>query len=258
MVLNYYTPIKTFWEGLQSVRETGAFRIPFRDILLDSPEVYGFSILRKAILTYEREHGISEEEGKSRMPFYRQFQRRLIGPELIPFVTSLYEEETEYNIGDFPHLVLTFDYQRLAEHCLSENVFLFRCKYEEEASIASLKQSLEREYDKVFFDAENTGFAPDSRFVSLLYNALLEIRPKKETPHKEWRLALFKPPEEADYLWEKQTILPITTWDIPLSCLVRIELKPDYREMPELYTALIGWMKHCGLVPEQILTGLVE
>ena len=113
-------------------------------------------------------------------------------------------------------------------------------------------------YDKVFYDAENTGFAPESRFVSLLYNALLEIRPKKETPHKEWRLALFKTPEEANYLWEKQTILPITTWDIPLSCLVRIELKPDYREMPELYTALIGWMKHCGLVPEQILTGLVE
>lgn len=258
MVLNYYTPIKTFWEGLQSAQETGAFRIPLRDTLLNSPEVYGFSLLRKAILAYETEQGIPEDKGKSQMPFYRQYQRRLIGPEVIPFVASFYEEGTEYKETNNPYITLTFDYNRLAEHCLSENISLFRCKYDEIQNMKSLKKCLEREYDKIFFDDENTGFTPDSRFISLLYNALLEIRPENESQYKEWRLALFKTPEEVDYLWEEQTIRTSTTWDIPLSCLERIELKPDYREMPELYTALIGMMKHCGLVPEQILTGLVE
>ena len=258
MILNHFITIKALLEGLQEAGQTGMLRLPLRDVLMEEEELPGFSVLRKAISAYEEEQGIAEAQGKSRMPFYRQHQRRLIGPELVPFIASFYETDSAWNDGDVPSVMLSFDYHRLAAHCLSENAFLFRCKYDEAQSVESLKQSLAQEYHKVFFDEENTGFAPDSRFVSLLYNAALEIRPAQEQERKEWRLALFKTPEEADYRWDGQTIRTSAAWDVPLSCLERLTLKPDYRLMPELYTALIGLMKQQGLAPERLLTGLVE
>lgn len=258
MILSYYISVETFVHGLQHVREASVIRLQLQDLLLENPKPYGFEVLRKAIREYEAERNIFVAESKSEMPFFRQGQRRLIGPEWTPFIASLYEKTAWRTDVAQPCLRLTFDYERLSEFCLNENVFFFRCKYDEQQSLKNLKRSLEREYDKVFFDEENTGFTLDSHFVSLLYNVVLEICPAEETERREWRIALFKTPEETDYRWEAGTLRTYSTLDVPLSCLVGIELMPDYREMPSLYTAIIGLMKQSGLAPEKLLMGLVE
>ncbi len=257
MVLNYFISVEAFVHGLQGVGKKSLVRLLLRDLLLENPDLYGFEVLRKAISKYEAEQSIPIEESKSRMPFFRQYQRRLIGPEWTPFVASFYEK-TAWRRDIHPCLRLTFDAERLSEYCLNENVFFFRCKYDEQQSLKSLEQSLEREYNKVAFDEKNTGFDSDSRFVSLLYNAALEICPVEESERGEWRMALFKTPEETSYCWEKGALRTFSVLDVPLSCLVGIELKPDYREMSPLYTTIIGLMKQCGWVPERLLTGLME
>lgn len=45
---------------------------------------------------------------------------------------------------------------------------------------------------------------------------------------------------------------------VPASYIRQIEFYPDYQQEPALYTALIGALKKVGLVPELLLTGLVE
>ena len=99
---------------------------------------------------------------------------------------------------------------------------------------------------KSFFDEEHTGFAPDSRFVSLLLQAVLEVRPLEEGRAERVADGCIQSPEEAEYAWQSGTLRPSTHLSLPADCLMRVEW-PDYVHYPELYTALIGCMKQKGL-----------
>lgn len=156
-----------------------------------------------------------------------------------------------------PWITLKLDADRLAYHCLSENMFFLRCKYEEERTVQTFVAQLEREYDKFFYDEEHTGFTADSRFFSLLCNAVLEVGLPASAPEKEWRLAVFKSPEEVEYQYVNGKLLPYFEIPIPLNSILNIHLK-DYRTDPFLYGALAGFLKSKGLPPQQYLDGMQE
>lgn len=191
------------------------------------------------------------------MPFFREHQLRLIGPELVPFSCSLYEESTSFTPAQ-NDLWISLDSEDLIDLCLGENLSLVCCKYDENEMLETFEPLLKQEYDKILFDEENTGFLPGSRFVSLLYKALFEWRPAVEQPRKEWRITSLNAPEEADYRWNGTTLKPMKAIQVPASYIRQIEIYPDYQQEPALYTALIGALKKVGLVPELLLTGLVE
>lgn len=191
------------------------------------------------------------------MPFFREHQLRLIGPELVPFSCSLYEESTSFTPAQ-NDLWISLDSEDLIDLCLGENLSLVCCKYDENEMQETFEPLLKQEYDKILFDEENTGFLPGSRFVSLLYKALFEWRPAIEQPRKEWRITSLNTPEEADYRWNGTTLKPMNAIQVPASYIRQIEIYPDYQQEPALYTALIGALKKVGLVPELLLTGLVE
>ena len=191
------------------------------------------------------------------MPFFREHQLRLIGPELVPCACSLYEESTSFTPTQ-NDLWISLDSEDLIDLCLGENLSLVCCKYDENEMQETFEPLLKQEYDKILFDEENTGFLPGSRFVSLLYKALFEWRPAVEQPRKEWRITSLNTPEEADYRWNGTTLKPMKAIQVPASYIRQIEIYPDYQQEPALYTALIGALKKVGLVPELLLTGLVE
>lgn len=261
MYLYHRISVSDFVNALRKENGSCALFLPWEERVIAecrrSKEPYGLSLLRRAIRTYEQVKGIDEVTGKSQMPFFRQHQWRLVGPEMNVFTLSLYASDFPQR-GDEPALCLAFDSQALTEYCIGENVFIYRCKYDESQVLNTWETALETEYDKVFFDAEHTGFAPDSRFVSLLYNAVLDVCPAEEAEREEWRMALFVAPEEVDYVWTEGRLKPTVSLPIPIDCLKEIKLCPDYREQPELYTALIGCMKQRGLAPERLLEGMIE
>lgn len=156
-----------------------------------------------------------------------------------------------------PWITLKLDADQLAYHCLSENLFFLRCKYEEEITVQTFVAQLEREYDKFFYDEEHTGFTADSRFFSLLCNAVLEVGLPASAPEKEWRLAVFKSPEEVEYRYANGKLLPYFEIPIPLNSILQIHLN-DYRTDPLLYGALAGFLKSKGLPPQQYLDGMQE
>ena len=221
------------------------------------PEPFGLQGIRKVIEVYEQSLSFGESSSKKEMPFFREHQLRLIGPELVPFSCSLYEESTSFTPAQ-NDLWISLDSEDLIDLCLGENLSLVCCKYDENEMQETFEPLLKQEYDKILFDEENTGFLPGSRFVSLLYKALFEWRPAVEQPRKEWRITSLNTPEEADYRWNGTTLKPMKAIQVPASYIRQIEIYPDYQQEPALYTALIGALKKVGLVPELLLTGLVE
>ena len=260
MYLYTHLTLHDFIDALQISGGQRVLSLPLEDGLIAvcrrEAEPYGLSLFRQAMREYEAEHHLPTAERKSSMPFFRQHQWRLVGPEWIPFVASFFESRLPFE-GDGPMVRLVFDYEALTDYCIGENISLFRCKYDAAQAVTGWKKALAAEYGKVFFDEEHTGFAPDSRFVSLLLQAVLEVRPSEEAERKEWRMVAFRSPEEAEYAWQSGTLRPSTHLSLPADCLIRVEW-PDYVHYPELYTALIGCMKQKGFVPERLLEGLIE
>ena len=205
------------------------FELVLSDLLYEhgvlQPEPFGLQGIRKVIEVYEQSLSLGKSSSKKGMPFFREHQLRLIGPELVPFACSLYEESTSFTPAQ-NDLWISLDSEDLIDLCLGENLSLVCCK--------------------------------GSRFVSLLYKALFEWRPAVEQPRKEWRITSLNTPEEADYRWNGTTLKPMKAIQVPASYIRQIEIYPDYQQEPALYTALIGALKKVGLVPELLLTGLVE
>lgn len=229
-------------------------------LLPENEYMYGLSVLQKAIRQYEEQNGIPASESKEAMPFFRENSRVLIGPETGLFVLPLYESNgsgRSLSQSDSPQITLTWDYERLAEYCISENLFLLKCKYDEEEAVSIFRKQLEVEYDKVFFDAEYTGFTRDSRFFSLLYNACLEVVDPLKSDEKEWRITLFKLLSEADYTYGNGQLIPSAGLHIPKACLKEVNLL-DREQQPLLYGTIAGFMKQIGLSPEIYLRGMQD
>lgn len=218
-----------------------------------SEYTYGLSLFRKAIYNFEKEKGIPLAESKGEIPFFRENLNLLVGPEMHIYATRLYETY-DTCLTTHPDLILTLNYEQLGEHCIFENLFLLRCKYDEEQHIRFFEDQLEKEYDKFFYDDEYTGFAVDSRFFSLLCNACLEIRAAHLSAQKEWILARLLMPEDAAYRYHDGCLESFATTPLPIEIIERISM-PDYKKRKDEYTALAGFLKQKGLSPEELLDG---
>lgn len=255
MKLYHKMTLKAFvdaWEHVQGVEST--FRLETVEMMHHVPVAeidYSLWLLRRAIQAYETVHEIPEAQSKRDMPFLRENTRMLIGPEQGTFIASFREEPYPDERSE-PSVLLELDYKALAEHCLFENLSLLSCKYDKDAFIAFLLPQLEREYDKVFFDAEHTGFKSDSRFFTLLRLVCLEGCEPQKAAEKEWRLVTTCPNEEALYRYESGDLIPYRHVELPVSCVRRISLLDQPRQ-PLLFGTLNGFLKSKELPAAQLL-----
>ncbi|GGK00377.1 hypothetical protein [Parabacteroides faecis] len=264
MELYTYISLHSFVEGCMKPAGEPAFILQAENLLYTVAREeyqYGLSLLRKAIGEYEVQKGIPKEESKQAIPFFREKRRMLIGPEMDLYKLSFYEDGTflpgKVKDSGLPYLRLSLDYEQLAEHCLFENMFLIRCKYDEGQVFANFVTQMEREYDKFFFDEEHSGFTADSRFFSLLCNACLEVKNPACAPEKEWRLTVLRNPADAGYRYEDGQLRPFVPISLPLNVIRKVTLLDS--ETEELnFSALAGFMQQVGLSPERYLEGLLE
>ena len=172
MILKYPISIPDFLSTCQEMEHKPCFELVLSDLLYEhgvlQPEPFGLQGIRKVIEVYEQSLSFEESSSKKEMPFFREHQLRLIGPELVPFSCSLYEESTSFTPAQ-NDLWISLDSEDLIDLCLGENLSLVCCKYDENEMQETFEPLLKQEYDKILFDEENTGFLPGSRFVSLLY-----------------------------------------------------------------------------------------
>lgn len=263
MELYTYISLQSFVEGCAETAGQPALIVQAEPLLYTVPPEeyqYGLSLLRKAIRMYEIQEGIPEEESKQAIPFFREKRRMLIGPEMELYKWSFYENEAvlpeKVKSAKQPYLRLSVDYEQLAEHCLFEDLFLVRCKYDEKQALENFITQMEREYDKFFFDDEHSGFTADSRFFSLLCNACLEVKKTLCAPEAEWRLSVLRSPVDAAYRYEDGQLLPFVPIFLPLNVIRKVTLL-DGGEKEELnLSALAGFMQRIGLSPEGYLEGL--
>ena len=175
MILKYPISIPDFLSTCQEMEHKPCFELVLSDLLYEhgvlQPEPFGLQGIRKVIEVYEQSLSLGKSSSKKGMPFFREHQLRLIGPELVPFACSLYEESTSFTPAQ-NDLWISLDSEDLIDLCLGENLSLVCCKYDENEMQETFEPLLKQEYDKILFDEENTGFLPGSRFVSLLYKAL--------------------------------------------------------------------------------------
>lgn len=263
MYLHSYVSVKSFVEGCKMSEIPKSFTVRFPNLMYAVPEEeigYGLTLLRKSISLYEEGAHILPANSKREMPFFRNKRKILIGPEMEMYSWSFYESaEIPHNLeeGAEPFLCLSFDYQALAEYCLSENIYLLRCKYDEEKNRQTFAGQMECEYPKFFYDEEHTGFTADSRLFSMLCNACLEVREPRFASEREWRMVRFCHPADASYDYSSGDLLPHIPLVIPFSCINKVSLL-NAGENKQTYSVLAGFLQQIGLVPEQYLEGLIE
>lgn len=257
MNLYFYLSIESFVQGCKLSDISGTFILRIPNLMYSVPEGqyrYGLSLLRKAIGNYEEQKGIPREASKQGIPFFREDRRILIGPEMEMYTASFYESTdmpSGLQVTENHLLRLTVDYESLAKYCLFENLFLLRCKYDEEQTIQTFVRQMDCEYNKFFFDDENSGFTADSHFFSLLCNACMEVKKPHLATEREWRMASFREPADVEYHFVDGQLTPLVSVSLPFSCLRQIMLQSgDKNDLT--YSALLGFMRQCG-VDESII-----
>lgn len=256
MKIYYPISLKLFAKGMLNASGNRNFSLQLNNLLAGKNRAeynYGLSMLRLAIISFEQKNGVPESRSKARIPFFRENMSQLVGPEMNIYSASLFESH-EACLQREPELILAFNYEELGEHCILENLFLTRCKYDMEQAVSVFEKQLEREYEKFFYNEEYTGFASDSQFFSMLCNACLEIRKYKFADQKEWCVASLVMPENADYRYRNGQLESFVSTPVPFQAIERINM-PDYRQRRDEYTALIGLLKQQGLNPEGLLEG---
>lgn len=264
MDLYAYILLECFVKGYAEQATGPVLSLPAKNLLYAEQKedyLYGLSLLRKAIGLYEEQKQIPPAESKQAVPFFRDNRRMLVGPEMDIYKLSFYANEAYQpewlHATSAPYLKLTFDYEALAEHCLFENMFLVRCKYDEAQTLQTFVGQMEREYDKFFFDEEHSGFTADSHFFSLMCNACLEVREPRRAAEQEWRLAVLRNPSDVDYTFADNRLEPSVTLALPLASVSRVAF-PGREENESSFSSLAGFMQRIGLSPERYLEGLLE
>lgn len=265
MDLYAYISLQCFVEGCDRHSSEQQLTLSAGNLFYTVPKhdfYYGLSLLRNAIGIYETQKQRPLAGSKQHVDFFRQGMWRLVGPEMDIYMLSLYENEVyvpeRLSVSPEPYLKLAFDYAALVEHCLLENMFLVRCKYDEKQTTQTFVNQMDREYDKFFFDEEHTGFTADSRFFSLMCNACLEVKEPHLAVEKEWRLAVLRSPSDADYRYVGGRLEPTVPFSLPLASIRKVTLH-DRADNQELnYSALAGFMQCIGLPPEHYLEGMIE
>ena len=94
MILKYPISIPDFLSTCKEMEHKPCFELVLSDLLYEhgvlQPEPFGLQGIRKVIEVYEQSLSLGESSSKKEMPFFREHQLRLIGPELVPFACSLF------------------------------------------------------------------------------------------------------------------------------------------------------------------------
>lgn len=256
--LTSYIPLRSFAEHLG--KETFALCLhDFCSCKAQKCETpYGLSLLRKAITQFEVES--KRATSKADMPFFRENQVRLVGPEVALFFYPLYESNftmpEDARLPEEPFLKVEIDYAGLADYCISNNLNLIRCKYDDGKNLQFLKEKVAGEYDNIFYNRQETGFKPGSRFFSILYNACIEMENPEKAGNPEWRIVAVLSPEDAEYHFENGTLLSTFRLDIPIELIKRIDLPADNNRVN--YTNLIGLLKKAGIRAEAVMGRMID
>lgn len=234
--LYYYTSLETFFRMLTEPGRPAVLRWRAGNILytaLDTTVSFGLGLIREAIVRYERIHAVPAEKSKAPIPFLRNDRLKLIGFEDDIYTLPLYESDEQEALWQEvrkcgPGICFGLDYEELAEICLLENIALLKADSDAEAFVRTFLDELEKgEYDKFQFDDEHTGFARDSRLLAYIRTACSKLIPERSGGGRgEWRLCLFKTPEEVDYACENGTIIPYFSLELPASALCSICVRP--------------------------------
>lgn len=255
MDLHLLLSLNSFVSGLS---QPSLLTVPALNLVNEAPEesIYGLDLFRRGIEAYEEAKGITVPDSKRAIPFFRENRRMLVGAEVEMYALSLYEGDKDA-LPTGSDLIVTFDYARLAEHCLTEIISLLRCSYNEAANLQWYVEQLDKEYDKFFYDDEYTGFTRDSGFFSLLCNACLKMQPSCRSEEKEWKMVCFCPPEEAEYGYIQGRFSAYHSFTFPVDCIRQIEM-PRREERIAEFSALAGFLQSKGLSPERLVEGLLE
>lgn len=263
MNLSLYISLRAFVDGMNASSNSQEIVLPIQNLLhaaSKQDDIYGLSLLRKAIGVYEKKKGIEPEYSKQAMPFFRENRRMLVGPEIGIYTLSFYEsEDGPLHLSEMegPMLKLQFDYHSFVEYCLSQNYCLQRCKYNEEELLGQFVQKLESEYDKFYYDEGYSGFAFDSQLFNLLVDACVKVQEPSLFWNEEWKLVVLHDSSEVEYGFIGGVFTPYLSVAFPLHIIRQIEMLN--REKYECdYSALAGFIESKGLTPESILEGLIE
>lgn len=261
MDLYLYISIESFIKGFRLSRSKDCISLNVDNLMYSIPEeiyFYGLDLLRESIRLYEAQKNISPADSKQAIPFFRENRRMLVGSEMEIYTLPLFEnpeKELFRSAGSTPFLRITLDYRLLMQYCLSENLYLLRCKYDEEKNLQTFTQQMEREYSRFFYDDEHTGFTADSHFFSLLCQACMEVRPPRLAFEKSWQIARLLEPSEVEFRMEENMLIPFTRLSLPLACIRQVSLR-DSVTYELNYNSLAGFLESIGLPPQQYLEGM--
>lgn len=263
MDLYLYISIESFIKGYRLSQSKDSISLNVDNLMYSVPDeiyLYGLDLLRQSIRIYEAQNNISPAESKQAIPFFRENRRMLVGPEVEMYTFPLFENperEPFPSTHSAPFLRITLDYPLLMQYCLSENLYLLRCKYDEEKNLQTFTQQMEREYPRFFYDDEHTGFTADSHFFSLLCQACMEVRPPRLAFEKGWQIARLLEPSEVEYRMKEDVLIPFTRISLPLACIRQVALC-DSVTYELNYNSLAGFLQSIGLPPQQYLEGMAE
>ena len=230
MELYHYTTLESFWKMISMSAENEKVSIELFNIMHrmengESP--YGLSVLRRAIGEYESRNNIPSEQSKIEVPFFRNDRVMLVGPDKEMYIfplsecpdnkewwTSVSSSETKVAIG--------FDYLALVDYCISANLFLLKCKYDEAKALEVFVNQLDTEYDTFDYDEEHSRFSVHTKFFSMMYNACLEVDDPAKSDSKEWRLTSFASALEASYTYKDGKIIPFELLKLPQNVIKSI------------------------------------
>lgn len=259
MNLYAYTSLESFWKMISQSNENDSLSIRLPNLMYvsdDTDRIYGLSVLRNAIEEYEKRNNIPQEQSKAQVPFFRNDRVMLVGPDKEMYVLPLSEQpdnpdwwskvlETETKVA------IGFDYFELADYCMSQNLFLLKCKYDPETALKTFIDQLSTEYDTFDFDEENSSFKTRTRFFSMMYNACLELKQPEKREEKEWRLTSFASASEVQYAFENEMILPYQELYLPSTSLKSICIQTQ-KNTALIISGIRGLLEKAGYNTELI------
>lgn len=259
MELYHYTTLESFFKMLSGAGESGFLGMELSNYMYSkdaSGEPYGLSILRKAIGMYELNHQIPAESSKVEVPFFRNDRRMLVGPEQEMYIYPLTECQDSMPwwkaaAKSTVQVAIGLDYKALVEYCMNNNKFLLKCKYDDAAVMDVFVKQFESEYDTFDFDEEHSRFSIRTKFFSMMYNACLEVKDPALSDEREWRIASFVSPQEADYVFKNGLIEPIEILKLPSSVLKSICIRANER-FELIISGILGLLEKEGFDPELI------
>lgn len=259
MELYNYTTLESFWKMISLSAGLGFVNIELPNYMYCSDNyesIYGLSVLRKAIREYESRNNIPFGQSKAEVPFFRNDRVMLVGSDKEMYIFSLSEcpDKKEWWCSvpaSDTKVAIGFDYMELVDYCMSGNLFLLKCKYDEPTALETFIKQLDTEYKTFDYDDEHSSFNICTKFFSMMYNACLELNEPVKSHDKEWHLAAFVLPSEAIYTYKNGKIIPYQLLQLPPKVIKSICIQTN-QNIDLVISGILGLLEKGGFDTEAI------